>query len=64
MIRPNTQLIDLEGKCLLSGFFDFHSHIIQQSLKFAVVNLDPHPIGDVKSGTKSSGGLEARSPMV
>ena len=34
---------------MMPGFIDPHSHVIQQSLKFSVVNLDPHPIGDVKS---------------
>lgn len=44
-----TKLVDLAGKSLLPGFIDPHSHVIQQSLKFSVVNLDPHPIGDVKT---------------
>ena len=44
-----TNLVDLGGKCLMPGFIDPHSHVVLQSLKFAGVNLDPHPIGDVKS---------------
>jgi predicted amidohydrolase YtcJ len=46
---PDTKLVDLQGKCMMPGFIDPHSHVIQQSLKFSVVNLDPHPIGDVRS---------------
>ena len=46
---PDTKPIDLGGKCLLPGFVDPHSHVVQQALKFSVVNLDPYPIGDVKS---------------
>ena len=33
----------------MPGFIDAHSHVVQQSLKFSVVNLDPSPIGDVKT---------------
>jgi predicted amidohydrolase YtcJ len=46
---PATRMIDLQGRALLPGFIDAHSHVVQQSLKFAVVNLDPHPIGDVRT---------------
>ena len=45
----DTKLIDLGGKCLMPGFIDPHSHVVQQALKFSVVNLDPYPIGDVKT---------------
>lgn len=41
--------IDLAGKTMLPGFIDAHSHVVQQALKFAVVNLDPYPIGDVRT---------------
>ena len=41
--------VDLEGRTLLPGFIDAHSHVVQQTLKFAVVNLDPSPIGDVRT---------------
>ncbi len=34
-----TKLVDLGGKSLMPGFIDPHSHVIQQSLKFSVVNL-------------------------
>jgi len=37
----NTKLVNLDGKCLMPGFFDPHSHIVLQSVKFSVANLDP-----------------------
>jgi predicted amidohydrolase YtcJ len=46
---PDTTLVDLEGRCLMPGFIDPHSHIVMQSAKFACVNLDPYPIGDIKT---------------
>lgn len=46
---PDTELVDLGGRTLIPGFIDAHSHIVQQSLKFSTVILDPHPIGDVKT---------------
>ena len=47
--RGATKMVDLKGHTLMPGFIDAHSHVVQQTLKFAVVNLDPDPIGDVKS---------------
>ena len=44
-----TNIIDLEGKCLMPGFIDPHSHVVLQSAKFATANLDPKPIGDVET---------------
>jgi predicted amidohydrolase YtcJ len=41
--------VDLQGRTMLPGFIDAHSHVVQQALKFSVVNLDPHPIGDVRT---------------
>ena len=35
----NTKIIDLKGKCLMPGFFDPHSHVVLQSVKFSVANL-------------------------
>jgi predicted amidohydrolase YtcJ len=46
---PQTEVTDLAGKTLIPGFIDAHSHIVQQSLKYSTVILDPHPIGDVKT---------------
>jgi predicted amidohydrolase YtcJ len=48
---PNTRMLNLQGRALLPGFIDAHSHVVQSTLKFAVVNLDPHPIGDVRTIT-------------
>ncbi len=45
----NTQLVNLEGKCLMPGFFDPHSHVDLQSVKLSVANLDPKPIGKAGS---------------
>ncbi len=46
---PDTKMIDLEGKTLMPGFFDPHSHVALQSAKFATANLDPKPIGEAGS---------------
>ncbi len=46
---PNTEMVDLAGNCLMPGFIDPHSHVVMQSAKFAVANLDPYPIGKVKT---------------
>jgi imidazolonepropionase-like amidohydrolase len=32
---PDTELVDLQGKTLMPGFFDPHSHVVLQSAKFA-----------------------------
>ena len=42
----DTKLINLDGKCLMPGFIDPHSHIVLQSVKFSTANLDPKPIGE------------------
>ncbi|MFN2305052.1 MAG: amidohydrolase, partial [Anaerolineales bacterium] len=42
----DTKMINLNGKCLMPGFFDPHSHIVMQSVKFSTANLDPKPIGE------------------
>ncbi len=46
---PDTKLIDLGGKTLMPGFIDPHSHLVLQSAKFSVANLDPKPIGEAGS---------------
>lgn len=46
---PETALIDLDGRCLMPGFIDPHSHIFTQSVKFATIDLDPYPIGDIRT---------------
>jgi predicted amidohydrolase YtcJ len=45
----DTKLIDLRGKTLMPGFFDPHSHVVLQSVKFSTANLDPKPIGEAGS---------------
>jgi len=45
----DTKLINLNGKCLMPGFIDPHSHIVLQSVKFSTANLDPKPIGEAGS---------------
>ena len=45
----NTILVNLDGKCLMPGFIDPHSHVVLQSVKFSVANLDPKPIGKAGS---------------
>jgi len=44
-----TKVVDLKDKCLMPGFFDPHSHIVLQSVKFSTANLDPKPIGEAGS---------------
>ena len=45
----DTKVVDLKGKCLMPGFFDPHSHIVMQSVKFSTASLDPKPIGEAGS---------------
>ena len=47
--RAPTKLIDLEGKTLLPGFIDSHSHFLMTASKLSTVALDPPPAGQVKS---------------
>lgn len=44
-----TQLVELEGKTLLPGFFDSHSHLASVGMKLSTVNLDPEPAGNTSS---------------
>ncbi|MGI9295177.1 MAG: amidohydrolase [Pseudomonadales bacterium] len=41
--------IDLNGKTLLPGFIDSHSHVAMTAAKLAVVNTDPPPAGPADS---------------
>ena len=45
----DTQLIDLNGRTLMPGFIDAHSHLFLSSMKKATVNMDPAPAGNVRS---------------
>lgn len=41
--------INLQGRTLMPGFFDSHSHATLSAAKLAVVNLDPPPAGPADS---------------
>ena len=45
----NAKKIDLEGKTLIPGFIDAHSHVWQSAQKLGTINLDPEPAGDITS---------------
>ncbi|HBU78234.1 MAG TPA: amidohydrolase, partial [Muricauda sp.] len=45
----STRLVDIMNKTMIPGFYDPHSHVVFQSAKFGCVNLDPYPIGDVRT---------------
>ncbi|MEC3906078.1 amidohydrolase [Tamlana sp. 2201CG12-4] len=45
----NAKKINLEGKTLIPGFIDSHSHFSQTAIKLSLVNLDPSPAGNVNS---------------
>ena len=44
-----TKIVELDGKCMMPGFIDPHSHLVMQSAKFSTANLDPIPIGKAGS---------------
>ena len=54
-----TEVVDLQGKCLMPGFVDPHSHVVLQSAKFATCNLDPKPIGEIGSIADIQAALKA-----
>lgn len=41
--------VDLQGRTLLPGFIDAHSHFMMTAAKLATVALDPPPAGDITS---------------
>ena len=45
----NAVKVDLEGKTMIPGFIDSHSHFVQTALKLNFVNLDPPPAGKTNS---------------
>lgn len=47
-----TQIIDLDGKTMVPGFFDAHGHMFQVGVMSAVANLSPPPDGEVDSITQ------------
>jgi predicted amidohydrolase YtcJ len=44
-----TRVVDLEGRALLPGFIDSHSHLLLTAIKLATVAMDPPPAGQVTS---------------
>jgi predicted amidohydrolase YtcJ len=46
---PSTELTDLEGKTVLPGFVEPHSHLSFVGVKLNVANLSPPPVGPVGS---------------
>jgi len=44
-----TAVVELQGKALLPGFIDAHSHVADVAARMAEVNLSPPPVGDVTS---------------
>ena len=49
MQSENTQTNDLKGKTLLPGFIDAHSHITMGADGVNQANLNPTPVGSIKS---------------
>ncbi|POC45757.1 hydrolase, partial [Vibrio vulnificus] len=47
-----TQLVDLQGKTLLPGFVDPHSHVYGVGLQAMVANVLPPPDGDANTVAK------------
>jgi len=46
-LTPGTQVLDLDGKTVLPGFVDAHSHFPSSGLRTISIDLSPTPIGDV-----------------
>ena len=44
-----TVIVDLNGKTMLPGFYDAHSHFFHTAVKLSTVNLDPPPAGKITS---------------
>ena len=55
-----TRWIDLDGKTLLPGFFDSHSHVTSAAAKLALVNADPPPAGTADNIGKIQAALRER----
>jgi len=47
LATETTQIIDLEGKTVVPGFFDPHGHLFQQGIAAIVANLLPPPDGPI-----------------
>lgn len=44
-----TEYIDLQGKTMLPGFIDPHSHVLDTALRALWVNVNSYPFGSVLS---------------
>lgn len=44
-----TRMVDLDGKTMIPGFIDPHSHIAQYEMTWGMPVLNPPPVGDVRS---------------
>lgn len=46
---PEARKVNLEGRTLIPGFIDAHSHLSQTAIKSSMVPLDPPPAGNITS---------------
>ena len=56
-----TDVVDLDGRTLMPGFIDSHSHLVLTALKQATVNMDPPPAGGRRKRRRS--GSETHVPQ-
>ncbi|MFC1474963.1 amidohydrolase, partial [bacterium] len=49
LIKAGTKVVDLEGKTLIPGFVDAHSHFPAGGLSAVAVDVNSPPIGDIKN---------------
>ena len=57
--RSATKMADLQGKTLMPGFFDAHSHLLQTTMWAISTDLLPPPMGTVDSMEKLTAALLA-----
>ena len=53
----STKMVDLQGKTLMPGFFDAHSHLLQLTMWAISADLYPPPMGNVDSMEKLKAAL-------
>ncbi len=59
LIGTTATITHLQGRTLMPGFIDAHSHLMQTAAKLSTISLDPPPAGDVQSITDIVGKLRA-----